>query len=180
MPSYIAFLRAVNVGKRQVKMADLRGWLAEAGYAGVETYIQTGNVRVTTPMLSAARVRERLERLLGEKAGFDVPCFVFSPTELSQVYADALTVEPPPYAGREDCRRYVVFLDQAPTAEQVAAAAAYEADLERVWILGRAAHVWIAGPFAEAKVFAALAPILSPGTNRNLTVVAALAKRWGA
>ena len=31
MPAYVVLLRAVNIGKRQVKMAALREWLGEAG-----------------------------------------------------------------------------------------------------------------------------------------------------
>ncbi|NHA70009.1 DUF1697 domain-containing protein, partial [Phycicoccus flavus] len=37
MPRYVAFLRAVNVGGRFVRMADLRAALAEAGFGDVET-----------------------------------------------------------------------------------------------------------------------------------------------
>jgi uncharacterized protein (DUF1697 family) len=180
MPHHIAFLRAVNVGKRQVKMAALKQWLADAGFTDVETYIQTGNVRVGGTTRSQAKVGKQLEQLLLERCGFPVPCIMFSPSELSQVYADAMALEPPPYAERDDSRRYVVLFKDAPTAGQVAECAAYEADLERVWVVGRAAHVWIVGRMADAQVFGALAKIFDPGTNRNLTVVRALAERWGS
>lgn len=179
MPHHIAFLRAVNVGKRQVKMAALREWLTDDGFTDVETHIQTGNVRVGSTMRSAARVGRRLEELLLERCGFEVPCIMFSPAELRQVYDDAQAIEPPPYAGREDARRYVVLYKDAPTAEHVATCAAYEAEVERAWIIGRAAHIWIAGGMADAKIFGALDKIFSPGTNRNLTVVRALTEKWG-
>ena len=35
MPSYVAFLRAINIGKRQVRMAEARAWLTEAGFTDV-------------------------------------------------------------------------------------------------------------------------------------------------
>ncbi|MGH3414114.1 MAG: DUF1697 domain-containing protein, partial [Marmoricola sp.] len=38
MPSYVALLRAVNVGKRQLPMAALRDCLTDAGLTEVETY----------------------------------------------------------------------------------------------------------------------------------------------
>lgn len=44
MTRYVAFLRAVNVGKRTVKMEDLRRQLDTAGFKNVTTYIQSGNV----------------------------------------------------------------------------------------------------------------------------------------
>ena len=44
MPRYIAFLRAVNVGGRIVKMDALRAHFEAAGFTGVETFIASGNV----------------------------------------------------------------------------------------------------------------------------------------
>ena len=70
---HVALLRAVNVGKRQVRMAQLREWLEEAGFTGVETYIQTGNVLVETPESLATAVRAALEEVLRERTGFEVP-----------------------------------------------------------------------------------------------------------
>ena len=146
----------------------------------VETYIQTGNVRVSTSMRSAAKVEKLLEELLLEKCGFEVPCIMFTPAELRQVYDDALALEPPPYADRDDSRRYVIFFKDAPTAEHVTQCESYRAELERAWVVGRAAHVWIAGGFADAKVFGALSKVFEPGTNRNFNVLTTLAARWGA
>lgn len=94
MPHHIAFLRAVNVGRRQVKMADLREWLTEDGFTDVETYIQTGNVRVGSSLRSPAKVEARLEAVLRERCGFEVPCIMFTPAELRQVYDAALAIEP--------------------------------------------------------------------------------------
>jgi uncharacterized protein (DUF1697 family) len=180
MPQHIAFLRAVNVGKRQVKMAALRTWLEDDGFTDVETYIQTGNVRVGTTLRSAAKVEQRMESLLAAHCGFDVPCIMFSPRQLTQVYQDAMAIEPPSYADRDNARRYVVFFKDAPTARQVTECAAYEAPLEKAWIVGRAAHIWIAGGMADAKIFGVLSKIFEPGTNRNLTVVHTLSERWGS
>ena len=43
-----ALLRGVNLGKRQVKMADLRAAVEALGHTDVATYLQSGNV-VFTP-----------------------------------------------------------------------------------------------------------------------------------
>jgi uncharacterized protein (DUF1697 family) len=179
MPFHVAFLRAVNVGKRQVRMAALRGWLEEDGYTDVETHIQTGNVRIGTTTRSAAKVEQRLEALLAQRCGFDVPCIVLSPVELSQVYADACAL-PAPFPYGPGQRRYVVFFKDEVGAETAATMAAYQAPNERIWAIGRAAHVWITGNFHEARVFAEFKKALFEGTNRDLKVVATLAERWGA
>jgi uncharacterized protein (DUF1697 family) len=177
---HVALLRAVNVGKRQVRMAALRQWLEEAGYAGVDTYIQTGNVKVETPVASAAEVEKALEALLLERAGFEVPCIMFSPAELRQVVEDADAIEPPPFAGHPEERRFVVFFKEPASAEDAEAMAAYDEALERVVAVGRAVHVWIGGNFHQAKVFGRFAKALEAGTNRNLQVVRTLAERWGS
>jgi uncharacterized protein (DUF1697 family) len=44
MTQYIAFLRAINVGGRLVKMEDLKKMLAMPGMKNISTYIQSGNV----------------------------------------------------------------------------------------------------------------------------------------
>jgi len=177
---HVALLRAVNVGKRQVRMAALRQWLEEAGYAGVETYIQTGNVKVETPVAAAAEVEAALEALLLERAGFEVPCIMLTPKELRQVADDADSIEPPPFAGHPEERRFVVFFKDPPSAEDAEAMAAYDATDERVVAIGRAVHVWIAGNFHQARAFGRFAKALDAGTNRNLQVVRTLAERWGA
>lgn len=180
MPTYIALLRAVNVGKRQVKMASLREWLTEDGFTDVETYIQTGNVKVATRMRSPQRVEERLERVLLDRAGFEVPCIMLSPQELRRTYDDAMALEPPAVPGGVRVRRYVVLFKDPVDAQVVAEMAAYDPPGERVWAVGRAAHIWVTGTMQDAKVFGAFATALAAGTNRNLEVVAAMAERWGA
>ena len=45
MATYIALLRAVNVGGTgKLPMADLKGLCEKAGFKGVRTYIASGNV----------------------------------------------------------------------------------------------------------------------------------------
>ncbi|CAA9338853.1 MAG: hypothetical protein AVDCRST_MAG34-677 [uncultured Nocardioidaceae bacterium] len=177
MPSHVVFLRAVNVGKRQLRMADLRAWLADEGFTDVETYIQTGNVRVSTPMRSRAKLEQRLESILAERCGFDVPCIATSPAELAQVHADALALESP--FGAAEGRRYVVFFKDELAAEATERMAAYDPPGERIWAVGRTAHVWITDDFHTAKVFGAFKKALADGTVRDLKVVATLAQKWG-
>lgn len=41
---YVAFLRAINVGNRRLKMADLADFFRDCGYENVSTFIASGNV----------------------------------------------------------------------------------------------------------------------------------------
>ncbi len=179
MSTFIALLRAVNVGKRQVQMASLRDWLAEDGFTDVDTYIQTGNVKVATRMRSPQRVEERLERLLLERTGFEVPCILLTPAELRRTYQDAVALDVPSVDDGVRSRRYVVFFKDPVQADVVEKMAAYDPPGERAWAIGRAAHIWVTGTMQDAKVFGAFQKALAAGTNRNLDVVAAMAERWG-
>ena len=60
MTTRIAFLRAVNLGKRRVPNARLVELLEELGYRDVWSYINSGNV-----VFSASGARTVLERAIG-------------------------------------------------------------------------------------------------------------------
>ena len=182
MPTYVALLRALNVGGRYYKMADLRDHLTESGLADVETYIQTGNVRFRSPMRSPAKVERHVEEVLGEHCGFDVPSVIFTPPELRRVYDDARAITPPAFADGADQRRYVTFFKagHAPTGEVAERIEAWDEPGESATVVGRAVHVWIAKPSMDAVFYKKLKKELAPGTARDLKVVAALADRWGA
>jgi uncharacterized protein (DUF1697 family) len=181
MPSYIAFLRAVNVGGRVFKMAELRSCLEKAGLQEVETYIQTGNVRFTTPMRSRPKVEAYVEETLAGGCGFDVPAILFTPAELRKVHDDAMRL-PSPFKSTEGRHgRYVTFFKEAdvPATEVAEEIAAWNRPGESAAVLGRAVHIWLDHPTMQAEFFGAFKKVLLPGTNRNLKVVTTLAERWG-
>jgi uncharacterized protein (DUF1697 family) len=181
VPTYIAFLRAVNVGGRYYKMAALRDHLTASGLQDVETYIQTGNVRFRSPMRSATKVERHVESVLGEHCGFDVPSVILTPVELRAVHQDALTLPPPPFASGEGQRRYVSFFKpgEAPGGDVADQIARWSEPGESAVVVGRAVHVWLDRPTQDARFFGAFKKALAPGTSRDLKVVAALADRWG-
>lgn len=188
MPTYVAFLRAINLGRnRKLPMADLRTWLEQAGLEDVETYINTGNVRFTTSMRSRPKIEKYLEDVLAAGCGFDVPAILFSPAELKQVHDDAMQIPTPPFGNRDGQRRYVTFFKEsdAPDADAAVQIAAWsdkaESDkAESARAIGRAVHVWLARPSQDAKFFSAFKKVLALGTNRDLKVVRTLAERWGS
>ena len=61
MTRYIAFLRAINVGGRTVKMDELRTLFAAMGFAGVATFIASGNVIFAADHPDAAALQLQIE-----------------------------------------------------------------------------------------------------------------------
>jgi uncharacterized protein (DUF1697 family) len=176
MPTYIAFLRAVNVGKRMFAKAAIVKACEDAGCTDVETYINTGNVRVTTPLRSRAKVEEALEKAFRSAAGFEVPTIVFTPEELSQVAADAEALAP----GHRGLR-YVSLLKDAPTAAAVKKLDGAGKEGEHAEVRGRAAHLLLGNDYHSAKLDNALIEKhLGVATNRNVKVIRTLAGKWGA
>ena len=58
---YVAFLRAIDVGGRVVKMTKLKQVFEDLKLAEVETFIASGNV-IFTSSGDAARLQTRIER----------------------------------------------------------------------------------------------------------------------
>ncbi len=177
MSTFIAFLRAINLGRnRKVPMADLRVWLTEAGLGDVETYIQTGNLRFTTTLRSRAKAESQVEGVLAERCGFDVPTIAVTPAELTRVY-DAADAVPPAVP---EARRYVTFLKTTPPPELADELDNWDADGERAKVVGRAVHWTVPGPSQAARLSnARIERQLGVATTRDLKVVRTLAERWG-
>ncbi len=73
METFVALLRAVNVGGRSLPMDELRRVLDGLGYGGVQTYLQSGNAVFQAdsgePHEHAAAIEMAIERDLGPRVG---------------------------------------------------------------------------------------------------------------
>jgi uncharacterized protein (DUF1697 family) len=175
MPTYIAFLRAINVGSRTLAKADIVAACEDAGCRDVETYINTGNVRVTTPLRSRAKVEGALERAFEKVAGFDVPTVVFTPKELTAIAEDADRLG----TGHSGLH-YVSLLKKAPTAAAVEKLDGAGKQGESARVSGRAVHLLLGKDYHSARLTNTVVERhLGVATNRNLTVVRTLAEKWG-
>ena len=87
--TYVVLLRGVNVGgARPLPMAGLRDALSAAGHRDVRTYVQSGNV-VLSSRTAAASVARSVHRAIVNGFGLDVPVLVRSAAELAEVAAVA-------------------------------------------------------------------------------------------
>jgi len=177
MPTYIAFLRAINVGGRFIKMADLRTGLSDKGFGDVESHIQSGNLRITSTLRSAAAVELSLETALEELCGFTVTAIVRTPVQLGEVASYGAGLESPLEG---EVRRYVTFLKESPDDELVTTMHGWDVPGERAHVKGREVFMWLAHSSHEAKL--SNARIERGGvvaTTRDWKVVAALGEMWG-
>ncbi len=179
VPTYVAFLRAINLGpNRKFAKADIIEAVEGCGYTDVETYINTGNVRLTTSERSRTKVEQELEKAFRKAAGFEVPTIVFTTAELRQVAADAVEVaKRHPNTGAH----YVSLLKEKPKAAAVKALQELDHGEDLAVVKGRGAHLLVVTPSARGRLSnATVEKVLGPATNRNLTVVRHLAETWCA
>jgi len=104
MTVWVAFLRAVNVGKRQMKMAELKALCEGLGYSRVKTILASGNVH-----LEAERdPKAELEAAIEKRWGFRSEAVMRSGAEIEAMLASA------PFSGYPDdgaFHRYVMMFD---------------------------------------------------------------------
>ncbi len=70
MTEYAAFLRGVNVGGVNLKMADVARALSAAGFSNVRTILASGNVLLES-RAKVASVRKKAEAALRDAFGYD-------------------------------------------------------------------------------------------------------------
>src|SRR5216684_951688 len=82
---YIAFLRAINVGGRVIKMADLVRVFEAAGLKSVKSFLASGNVLFEAKPEQLLDLEETLESTYLSAIGHDTQVFVRSCAEIGKV-----------------------------------------------------------------------------------------------
>ena len=113
MTQQVAFLRAINVGGHIVKMEDLRRLFEAAGFDGVQTYIQSGQVIFEAPANDVAELEREIEARLQQALGYRVATFLRSLSELGEI---TRYVPFPGFEAEENATLYVAFVRDEPEA----------------------------------------------------------------
>jgi len=112
MTRYALFLRGVNVGGVNLKMAEVAATLAAAGFSAVRTLLASGNVLLDSPA-DAAAVRVTAEAALRERFGYEAWVLVYDVETVRDIVA-AYPFEPEV----PDVHSYVTFVaDDAALTE---------------------------------------------------------------
>lgn len=172
MPTQIVLLRGINLGSRnRIAMPQLRDALTEAGFDGVKTYLQSGNV-VFSSKGSADQVARKCERLIAEEFGLDIPVVTRTRAQLAKV------VERDPLGKvAVDPKRYQVsFLTSKLSAEVIRKLEAAAVPSEQFVVEGREVYAWHPKGVARSKLWTLLAGkgLGVTATARNWTTVTSL------
>jgi uncharacterized protein (DUF1697 family) len=168
----LVLLRGINLGPRnRVSMATLKKALTDQGLAPVRTYLQSGNV-VLSSELSESRLADAVKSVVRERFEIDVDVLVRSRKELAAVVANN-----PLTAIATDPKRYQVsFLARKLDRASLQRLRSLADESERLEAVGRELYAWHPKGVARSKLWAALAArtLGVPATARNWSTVESL------
>ena len=177
MTRYVAFLRAINVGGRTVRMDALRRLFETWGGSNVETFIASGNVVFETVRRSAESTERSIEDHVRKALGYPVLTFLRTVPELAAIVGHTPFAQDELDAGGT---LFVGFMKCAPGPSVARAVAALRDDVNDFAIRGRELY-WLrrsqlmqsisSGPPLEKLVG-------SPMTMRNVNTVRRLAAKY--
>ena len=178
MTRYIAFLRAINVGGRVVKMDALRDLLSSLGLSNVETFIASGNV-IFESRASAATLEKKIEASLESALGYPVSTFLRTGAEIHSIASH----QPfPPEIMREAKTLVVGFLAAPLSPAAVKSLMSLKSEIDDFHVHGRELY-WTPRTRQSDSAFSNRVcerAIQCPTTFRNLTTIARLAAKYPA
>ena len=168
MPTHVALLRGVNLGKRRVSMAELKKRLEGLGYTDVSTYVQSGNA-VLTSKTNESRIAAELEAELTKAFGFAV--IVRSRSGL----ADVVRNNPFPDAAADPTKLHVSFLGKPLDPASLGHLADVNFTPEEFATRKREVYLSLPNGLGRSKLAGAVEKALrGSGTTRNWRTVTAL------
>lgn len=113
---YIALLRGINVGgKNVIRMTDLVRSFEKAGFTGVSTYIQSGNVIFESDITDRVELVSRIEKVLSKDYSYDSRVIVRSFAEMKVIVSRF----PKSWTDGSDVRCYIAFIREPKSVSDV-------------------------------------------------------------
>ena len=172
MPRHIVLLRGINIGSRnRIAMPELREALEEAGFADVQTYVQSGNI-VLSSSSKADAVARKIEREISKSFGLDIDVVVRTRAQIAKI----VELNPLEKDAKDPKRYQVSFLSAKPSAAVMRKLEEAAAEQERVVLVGREIYAWHPEGIARSRLWTLLAGrgLGVTATARNWTTVTKL------
>lgn len=115
MTRHVAFLRGINVGGVNLKMAAVAKAFEDAGFSNVRTILASGNILLDSDS-DVSTVRSTAERVLRDTFGYDAWVLVYEVTTVAAISAGY------PFEREvEGHHSYVTFVSDADVLDELAA-----------------------------------------------------------
>ena len=148
--NYVALLRGINLGKRRIKMDLLRSFFVALDFTDVETFIASGNVLFASPIRSAPKLEQMIERHLKKELGYDVDTFLRTRAEVAAVAASR------PFGAAHDDETTTInvcFCKEPPSAADARRLEAIRTDVDEFKVIGREFYWLCRIKMSESKVW---------------------------
>lgn len=172
MSAFVALFSGINVGgNRIVRMAELRTFFEELGFADVATYIQSGNVVFKAEADDTGPLTERIEAAFPKRWGFRSRIMVRDLGWLEALVAN----NPYPEVAVDPTKLHASALEREPTADEIVQLAERCTGPERFEVEGDVLYLHAPDGLGKSK-FAEILPrtLKVPGTMRNWRTVLTL------
>jgi uncharacterized protein (DUF1697 family) len=147
MTQYIAFLRAINVGGRMVKMEDLKKILAIPGIKNISTYIQSGNVIFDSMETDKEILAKKIEAKLQKSLGFEVKTLVRTIPDI-----EAIIKKNPFKKHTDDMALHVSFLSEKANDTLLDQLLALQTEFEQFRFIDTEGYILVRkGAYGETK-----------------------------
>ena len=176
MTRYVALLRGINLGGRNVKMERLREIFADIGFSDVATYIASGNVIFSSEDTDEDGLTRIVEAGLRDALGYEVATILRTGPEMVAVAGHE------PFPGRPDVGKVplnVAFLREPPSREMAESVLALRTPEDEFHVHGREIY-WLArlgiGRSTAWRAFEK--QMAGRGTVRNINTVRKIAEQY--
>lgn len=128
---YLILLRGINVGGNNIiKMTELKSCLEEAGFTGVQTYIQSGNVVLEDRRRNTevGRLIQEIEGLLTKEFNYDSKVVAVNARQMAQIITEA----PKWWGQSKEYKHNLAFIKEPMTAAEALAKIEKAPDVEKI------------------------------------------------
>jgi uncharacterized protein (DUF1697 family) len=177
MDTYIALLRGINVGGRNVlRMKELRALLEGLGLQDVRTYIQSGNVVFQSEEADAAGLASEISAAIEASHGFEPRVLVLPREEVER----AMAANPFSEAEAEPKRLHLNFLASVPEDPDLEALQELKKESERFALKGKVFYLHAPEGIGRSKLYTnaerALGVAMTGRNWRTVSKIMALAR----
>ena len=162
-------------GKKTVPMPELKKLFIEAGYAGVYTYINSGNVVFRAAKPDPDAIRKILEERIESRFGFEVKVIVIALAELISYLAECPFDE---NSLREGEKIYLTFLSKLPSKQSVGAIEIGKGDTDAHVLKGKVVYLLVKNGYSQTNLNNAYLEkkLCVDATTRNINTLRKIAE----
>lgn len=169
MPTLVALLRGINVGKaKRVAMADLRKLVERLGYGDVRTLLNSGNVVFSAPSADTRKAAARIEQALLDATGVSARVVVLTAAELEAAVKGNPLLE----VAADPARLLAAFLADPADRSKIEPLRARKWGREALGVGPRVAYLWCADGILKSALLEEVWRAVGGGlTTRNWATV---------